>query len=342
MTGASVNSLSKARMRRLLAAVGSVPSQDRTVGEVRPYDWRDPHWLNADQTSRLTAAMGQIATKLGGVFTRFFNCKFKVSLTAATPHFAGDLYRLIDMDRLHCLTFGPEDQPSCGFLAIPSGTTIDWVTRLLGDADAAGDPDRSLSSLEESLLSDLMTAVIEAFVAPMRSHEVLQSSGRLSKGQPPIQFEPTEEICRITFLVKQADKDDEVNITFVLSCGPLAALAGKAPKSTAQPTPDELSRTLLEHLQQMPVTVTARLATVPVGFQEVLDLGSGDILLLDKQVHDMVELVIEGRTVSFRGHPVQSKGQYAILIRESQAGPAQETPASNPPAESKKGKNSNT
>lgn len=332
----SVDHLGKAKIRQLLAAVGSAPAAEEAIGDATPYDWRDPHCLNADQLNRLAAVMSQTAVKLGDVFSRFFNRDFDVSPTAVTQHFAGDLRRSFDPDGNYCLMFGPEGGPSCGFLAISPQTTTGWVSRLLGDNEAAGDADRPLSTFEESLLSDLVAAVIEVFLASLRPHETLVPDGRLSKGQPSIQFERTEGVSRIAFRIKEADKDEVSDITFLLSCSRLAALVGKPPAAAPRTTPQELSQMLMEHLQQMPVTVTTRLATAKIGFQEVLDLTPGDVLLLDKPIQEMVELAIEGR-VAFRGRAAQSEGRYAVLIRESSTGPAPQTPTSKPQAQPRKG-----
>jgi hypothetical protein len=98
------------------------------------------------------------------VFTRFFSRRFDVSATAVTQHFAGDLHRIVEPDRSFCLTFGPDNGPPCGFLMISSQTAMAWVVGLLGDSESDGDPDRPLSALEESLLSDLVAAALEAFL----------------------------------------------------------------------------------------------------------------------------------------------------------------------------------
>jgi flagellar motor switch protein FliM len=332
----SIDHLGKTRISQLLAAVGSIPAPEQPAGDATPYDWRDPHYLNPDQLNRLAAVMSQAAARLADVFTRFFGREFDVSPTAVTQHFAGELGRGLDTNSSYCLTFGPEKGSSCGFFAISSPTTMGWVSRLLGDTESTGDPNRSLSSLEESLLSDLVAAVLEVFLASLRPHETLKSAGRLSKGQPAVQFERIEEVCRIAFQLREAGKDESSDLTFVLSCGRLAALVGKTLPAAPRSTPQELSQTLMEHLQQMPVTITARLATAQVGFQEILNLGPGDILLLDKPIHEMVELTIEGRT-AFRGRPAQSDGQYAILIKECQSGRATEPSRSKTPGEPKKG-----
>ncbi|MEN6332945.1 MAG: FliM/FliN family flagellar motor switch protein [Phycisphaerales bacterium] len=332
----SVDHLSKARMRQLLAAVGSAPAPEPPVGDVAPYDWRDPHYLNANQLNRLAAIMSQTAARLADVFSRFFNREFDVSPTAITQHFAGDLRRFFDPTKHYCLAFGPDKGPSCGFFAISSQTTAGWVSWLLGDADTTGDPNRTLSSLEESLLSDLVAAALEAFLAPLRPHEALKGSGQLNKGQPAVQFERTNEICRIAFQIKEPGKEEPSDLTFVLSCGKLAALVGKTPAAASQATPQELSSILMEHVQQMPVTVTARLASTEVGFQDIMDLGPGDVLLLDKPVQETIELAVEG-CVAFRGRPTRCGGQYAIFIQEAQAGRSAEPPKPKTSGEPKKG-----
>lgn len=344
-----VDHLGKAKIQQLLAAVGSVPVPEQTAADAAQYDWRDPHYLNADQRNRLAAVVSQIAARFGDILARFFRHDFDVSPTTLAQHFAGDLPRFFDPTNSYCARFGPEKGPPCGFLAISSPTTLTWASRLLGDTEAAGDPNRSMSTLEESLLSDLVAALLEAFLTSLQPHEDLKSNERLGKGRPDIPFERTEEVCRIVFRVKEAGQEESSDITFVLSCGRLAALVGKSFAPASRATPQELSQVLMEHVHQMPVTVQARLATAQIGFQELLDLGPGDILLLDKPIQETIVLTVENRT-AFRGRPAQFDGRYAVLIREGlpqpeearegtqpQAGRGRETPASKTRTEPRKG-----
>jgi len=83
-----------------------------------------------------------------------------------------------------------------------------------------------------------------------------------------------------------------------------------------QISPEELSRTLTEHVQQMPVTVTARLASTTLHFEELLDLGRDDILLLDRSLDEAIELLVDSRIV-FRGRVARSGGQRAVVITQA-------------------------
>jgi len=297
MTGPSVQHLNRAKIRRLLAAVGSVPGDERATPEAAVYDWRDPHSFNEDQRNRLAAMMSQVAVLIAEAFTHFYRDEFSVALTSITQHFAADLYRRTDIEQSpdieqsRCLAFGAEQAPPCGFLAIAKATALKWVTRLLGDSESDGDPGRTLSSLEESLLSDLGTTMTQSFLASLRPSHDLHPEREIVDGPPSIQFELTEEICQIAFEIRQADSEESDRALFVLPCGMVAPLVGKEPAKTAPASAEDLSRVLTEHLHRMPVTVTAVLASTRLGFAELVNLQRDDVLLLDKTIDEPVELL---------------------------------------------------
>lgn len=337
MSVATADHLSSARVRQLLAAVGSessarngglgTPSADEPnepAGQVDEYDWRDPHYFNEEQLNRLAALMSQVGARMAGTFAHFQGSEFDVAPVSITQHFADDLHDCLGADGDYYLTFSGEKGRPCGFALIPIEAALAWTSLLLGDPESNHDPQRAFSPLEESLLSDLAAAMIEGFLISLGPHGHLKSDGRLSRGQPGIQYELTEEVCRIAWRIRKADSNETSEIVFLLPCGKLVALVGKTTAAAPQPAPQELSRVLMEHLQQMPVTITARFAATSVRFREVLDLGRGDILLLGKPLSDPVELMIDGRTV-FRGRPAQSNGQYAVLVTESKTERTQET-----------------
>lgn len=324
MTGPSGDNLSRANIRRLLAVVGSARADESTTPEVAEYNWRDPHYFNEHQHNRLAAVMSQVAALMAEKFTHFYNCEFNVAPASITQHFAADLRDLLGTDQNCCLTFGPEEDHPCGFLAVDARIALRWVTRLLGDSEPDNDPERTLSSLEESLLYDLATAVLEAFLPLLRPHRDVRPGGQVTKGDPTIQFEPTEPICKIAFHIGEADSDETDEAFFLLPCSTLAPLVGKSPQGAPQASLEELSRILMEHVQRIPVTVTARLASTILSVEELLGLGPGDIVLLDKSIDEPIELIIDDHVV-FGGRPAQSNGHYAVFITRSAAQSEQET-----------------
>jgi flagellar motor switch protein FliM len=315
-TGANLN---RARRHCLLAAVGSTPTPVEIPPEAALYDWRDPHYFNEDQRNRLAAIMSQVAAVLSERCAHFFNSEFKVVPASITQHFANDVGRHVNVERGFSLTFGPAQKPPCGFLGIGADVAMDWVTRLLGDSESDQDPNRPLSSLEESLLLDLAGAMAEAFLDSLKPHQDLKPAGQVTQGAA-VSFEPTDPICRIVFRIGQAEADAPSEVTFIVSGPTLSPVVGKSIQAKTTLSPEELTRLLMEHVQQMPVVISARLGSTRLSFDEVLDLAPGDILLIDKPLDEPVDLIIRNQTV-FRGRPAQSDGQYAVFITERATSP---------------------
>jgi len=326
MTSASASNLSRARIGRLLQAVGSVPAETDPGIEAIDYNWLDPHYFDEDQRNRLAAVMTQVAALLSDRFAHFYKKEFDVKATSITQHFAADLAGQTKGNQGFSLSFGPDPEQSCGFLTIGAEAALGWATRLLGDSEASDDPDRAISSLEESLLLDLMTAIVGAFLGSLGADPNLHPSANLFKGCPAMPGELTEEICRIVFQVQQAEAEETNEVAFVLPCHVLAPVVGKPLLVEAQPSQGQLAQALMEHVQQMPVTVTAHLATTRLSFEEVLDLKADDILLIDKPLDEPLDVIVDGQTV-FRGRPAQSNGQYAIFVTECTTERARQTAA---------------
>jgi flagellar motor switch protein FliM len=315
MTQTSGQDLSKAKVRRLLAAVGSLRADEIMTPEAAEYDWHDPHYFDQDQCNRLAAVMSQVAVSISEKFTHFYNREFSVTPTAITQHFAGDVRELVAFDQSWSLTFSKNKGDACGFLTVSEETALKWVTRLLGDAEES-EPNRVLSSLEESLLDDLTSAMLEAFVSPLSARQELHPEEHVVRGQPSIQFDLTEEICQITFEIKDVNLDQFDQARFVLPGRVLAPLVGKKTQKDTPVSGEELSRMLMEHVYRMPVTVTATLCSTILGFAEIVDLRPDDVLLLGRTVDEPIELVIDERVV-FRGRPARSDGHYAVFLTDS-------------------------
>lgn len=328
MTGASAHNLSRAKIQRLLTAVGSASAPVEDQSEVTEYDWRDPHCFSEEQRNRLAAVMSQVAVLLSEKFVHFYGAESNVAPVAITEHFAGALPGQSELDRSFCVTFGPDLKHPYGFLAIDAKTSLSWVKLLLGDSEAEEDPNRTLSSLEESLLSDVVVAITEAFISSLRPHVEFTHSGGVAKGRPAVSYEPTDSICVIAFEIRRADAHEHSQMRFILPCRTLAGLVGKPQEAAAKPTPDEIERIMMAHLQQMPVTITAMLSSTRLSFEEVLDLGQNDIVLLDKRIDEPVELIVDNQTI-FQARPAQADGRYAALITACTAGTSQKPSAAN-------------
>jgi flagellar motor switch protein FliN/FliY len=82
----------------------------------------------------------------------------------------------------------------------------------------------------------------------------------------------------------------------------------QSPANTAQQSAHDL-------LLDIELEATLRFGSRELPLKEVLDLGAGDVLELDRQVADPVDLVVGDKIIA-RGEVVVVEGNFALLVTE--------------------------
>ena len=314
MSGGVTNSLSREKIQQLLVAVGSEPAEDITQVEAAEYNWHESHYFNSEQLEKLDDFAKTAATAVAEKFSEFCRTELNVTITSTTQHFADEfLNQPSDSEQKdYYLTFGTKQEQMCGLIGMPEQAALNWAKQLLGDSESEKDPGRELSQLEESLLLDLVSALVEVFSGLDESFD-FHSANSIVKQQWPLEIEGTEELFKISFNVKKADSEKSSETYLLILCSELESVAGKAEQDSADFSADDVSKMILGHLQEMPVLITSQLASAVLSFEELMNLQADDILLLDKKVNQPVELIVDGRTVYY-GRPAKSAGKYAVTI----------------------------
>ena len=314
MSGRGANNLSREKIQQLLMAVGSEPTEDTAQVEATDYNWHEPHYFSSEQLAKLDYFAITAAAEVAEKFSNFCRSEFNVTISSTTQHYAYDIIsQLSDGEqRDYYLPFGTSQEHMCGLIGIPGQTAVNWAIQLLGDSESEKDPGRDLSQLEESLLLDLASALVEVFSGPDKSLD-FQAAQNIVRGQWPLEPKGTEVICKISFDVKKADSKKGSEAYFLILCRDLSPVAGETARDSDESSSEDVSKLILGHLQEMPVLITSQLASAVLSFEELMSLQADDILLLDKRVDQPIELKVDGRTVYY-GRPAKSAGKYAVTI----------------------------
>ena len=86
------------------------------------------------------------------------------------------------------------------------------------------------------------------------------------------------------------------------------AMSGKE----GQPDPEQLN---LQLVMDVELNVTLRFGQRQLALREVLELTSGSVIELDRQVEEPVELLLEGKVIA-RGEAVVIDGNYGLRVTE--------------------------
>jgi len=314
MSSRVAESLTKNRMQQLLAVVGSTPTEDAAQIEATEYNWYDPHYFSTDQLAKLDEFTQTAARAMARRFSGFCHSRFDVTIISITQHFASELSDEISdaQQKDYFVPFGTDPERSCGFVGMPEQTASAWARQLLGDVESETDSPRALSELEESLLLDLTSALVEAFFDSDTIRNFCSITS-VVKGRWPLELQGTEEVCRMSFDVKKADSQDSSAGYFLIPCRELDAVAGRTARAGGEYSASEISKAILDHMQEITVAITAQLASTTLTFREIMNLQVNDMLLLDKAVDEPIELIVDDRTV-YSGRPAKSGGKYAVTI----------------------------
>jgi len=319
VSNASANNLSREKIQQLLAAVGLEAAEDTTQIETEEYNWHQPHYFSRNQLRELDGFTKKLAAAIAKKFTEFHHSDFNVTIASITQHFAGELLnRPLDSEQNdYHLAFGTDQDQSCGIITVGLQTAVLWVTQLLGDSEPKPDSDKRLSQLEESLLLDIASALVKA-LSDFYDNTDFHPTAGIARGHLPLKSQGTQELCKITFRIEKANSEG-TEAHLLMPCKNMEPVVDKNAQADKEPSTEDISKALLGHVQQVLVPVTARLAFAAPTLEEMMDLQTDDILLLDKKIDEPIELVVEGKTV-FRGWPANSIGKYAVAITESNNG----------------------
>ena len=319
MSNTLTNNLTREKMQQILAAVGSQRAVDDTQIDTAEYDWHQPHYFSNYQLKELDGFTEKVADAIAKKFAELCRTDFNVTIDSTTQHFADKFLEQLSSDEPqrtenYYLAFGADQEPPSGLISIPSRTAITWTTQLLGDTESKENANRDLSQLEESLLLDVASSIVNAFSDSYVGFNFLPAKSIVKK-QLPLELHGTEVLCKITLKIRQAGSDNSYEAYILILCEKLEPVLGKTSQADSKFSAEDISKAITDRLEQMSVSITAQLASTVFTFEEIMGLRPSDILLLDKKVDEPVELIVQGQTL-FRGRPAKSAGRYAVVITE--------------------------
>lgn len=314
MTNTENRNLSRQKIQQILASVGAQAQQEDNQNiDASDYNWNQPRCFSSEQLKQLDTFTEKLAQACTEKYTQLFNTEFNVTITSTTQHFANEITNPENIKSDYYLNFGTENQ-TFGMVGIPGATAINWTTQLLGDTDSAENEDRQLSQLEQSLLLDIASGTIKT-LSDFYDNYDLQPTGEIVREHLPIKLEGTEQLCKIIFSAKKTNSEKSSDAYFLMFCDKMEPIIGQNVQTGEDASAKDVSKAMLEHVHELPVVVTAQLASIALTFEEIMSIQVNDVLLLDKMVNEPTELIVEGQTV-LRGRPAKSNGNYAVVITE--------------------------
>lgn len=307
--------LSKDRIQQLLAAVGADSAKDTSGDiEIADYNWCQSHYFNSVQLKQLNSFTEKLVQECAKKFTQLYRTDFAAESISTTQDFAKAIFNPESEQTDYYIAFGPDKTHPVGLVGIPLKSAMVWANQILGETSPVEELARKLSPLEESLLMDVVSGLIEAFSIAYGGRNLSLING-INIGRPPIELNGAEELCEIKFKTGKADSNEGCQGSFLIFSDKLDSFAGKNAQADVAVPEKDIIRAMQENLSDVPVKITMELGQTLFNFGRIMELQAGDILMLDKMINEPVGILLDGKTL-FRGLPAQSSGNYAAVITE--------------------------
>ncbi|MCX5635029.1 MAG: FliM/FliN family flagellar motor C-terminal domain-containing protein, partial [Planctomycetota bacterium] len=124
-----------------------------------------------------------------------------------------------------------------------------------------------------------------------------------------------QEFCKITLAVKKASDSTAVETDIVIPCVSFESIVGKNTQAETKFAANDISKAIINSLQDVPIPVTVQLACASLTFEEVINLQPDDILVLNKTVDQPGDLLIQGHKI-FQCYLATTDGNQAVVIAD--------------------------
>jgi len=302
-------------LQGLLTAARRRPAREDSAPEVAEYDWNCPYYFTGEEMALLNRFGEGAGKELSAAMTGLFRSRFELFLAGVSQHYGRAVVEADGGGELYFIPLRNQSAEECGYLAVRTADARGWISTLLGGGEEAQD-ERELSRLETDLLLELGKALAEAISAAGKasSSVAFTCAERLSKETPIAEAGLAEAYCRFAFCAEEGSKDASIRV--VLSCKIIESLAktGQAGQAEqAEGAKKDNRQAMTQHLQRAAVRLRVTLGFAWVRMSHMVNIESGDVLLLESSSGRLTDVVIGNKTV-FRALAVRSEGQYAVQI----------------------------
>lgn len=313
MTNSSDNkTLTNRKLSQLIALAKQTPAEKPDI-ETSDYDFTIPHRFMPAQQQTLEDIAKTLHSLIAQSLSSSCNQTFEPAEMTVSHDFTHKVTAAFaESQNTYLLSLKDEHDVTCAYISLPIETSSLVIGYMLCDPTASPQPERKLSTLEESVLAEAIFAIADALTEQLAKTNIpaLTKNIGFSIDTCPIEAEPTDDLTTFGFETKTANKS--ANINFIIKSALLSAAVG-AKSKTISMSEHQTREAILENVSKMPVKLTAQLASGPMSLDDVLNLSVGDIVVLDKKIFEPLDLLVNNRA-GFYGYPASSGGKCAVVI----------------------------
>ncbi len=310
------NDLTREKLRKIVRAARQYVEQDEPNTDAPIYNWHEPHHFNPDGLFALDHLGKKIAVQIKKTFETYCQGEFEVEISSITQQFANSLAEEVsaEMESYYFLPFMDSRESDCGFISISRETAFLLVGQMLRDSEINASEREELTELEDSVLLDITTAVVESMNTIFQQYESeIKKKEKFIKGEWPLDFNAMEDMTLIEFTVSYPE--GSLDARYVILSEILDNVLGLEYEIPKMPPKDKFRDVIISKLNEIPIDIEARICDTLINMQDMVNVEAGDIILLGKRVSETLDVLMNGQRL-VKAHPAVCEGKYAVVISQ--------------------------
>ena len=304
--------------------VADAPASTETR-QVTPYDLTSQDRIIRGQMPTLDAINEQVASMVATGLSGRTRFQLRATASPASMFKFADFGAVLAAPGVLCIIdLGPGHGHA--LLVIEPGFAESLLAAALGDrtsrpAADAGGAQREMTAVEQLVLRRLFTVFTDAMgaawapVVPFKPQLVrFEPDPRLANVAPPT------DVVIVTIFQVTGGLEGRLQLVI-----PYAAVEAAKSRLSSAPRMDtgrdaRFGAALMHELEQVPVELRGLFGTTTLSFDRMMDLATGDVLVLGTDEHSPLRVLVEGRH-KLLGTPCVSGGSMALEITSELGAP---------------------
>lgn len=283
---------------------------------VTTYDFRRPDRVSKEQVRSLYLLHDTFARNLSSTLPNFLRTFAEVTLLSVEQRpYVEYLSGLPDPSAIFKMSMSPLQGPAV--LELSPSVTFAIVDRQLGGAGNSLSESRALTEIEQRVVEGVLNIVNESLRSAWQP--IIDLEFKIIGHEPCPKFlqivSPNEVVLCLVFHVRVGDARGTLSLCIpAINIEPILPKLNESAYSRRHPSvAPEQTRALLDNLATIPFPVAAELRGTTATFNDLMRLGVGDLLQLDRRVSEPVDVSIS-EIIKFQGELLIRNNRTAILI----------------------------
>jgi flagellar motor switch protein FliM len=320
MSSQMADNLNQQKLRQLLAAARCNRPQNDVNADAPKYDWNQPRYFDRSQMETIAVFAKNVAATFSSTLASVGRSDCTAAAADVVQRFASDLLAEFAAQPQFCAAITTDKNEPCGFITASVTSACELIAKLLGDTEPHAQQ-QAFSPLENSLLQDITAALVTSVGRSLKQAGGTQvrQKAEVAQGTPAIDCDAGQDLCRITFNVNTQNVTAILHI--VLLCSTVEPLVAKTQPAPTDASSQQFQETILTCIAPVELPVTTHFASLSLRLGDILALGEGDIVVLDKAIGEPIDILLQNKP-AFAAHLAADAGNYAMIITEPSLRPS--------------------